>query len=366
MGKGDVLEKKAMPEEPEYKCQSKAVGTLATTCPSKKSDDPKKILKAIFTNVEGIEISSITTEEKIILEIHSVNMSGETVIIDNPFITLNFKLNNKIITDEVVIKLKINSDIKKLEFNVFDNKDIAKNAEPKQDKNEKKSEEKKLGHFYSKDGDYLKFEEGSEDVFVDDVKLKEDHESLQKLAAVAYGEASTSDIYEEIAGIASVIFRQVTERKSSIKVLLSGSSTYAFAASDGNSRVKVFNNTKPADRNSEIGMKIAVKAAINSILLGTDYSNGAYFWDGIDIKTNYNNHPKIKAGFHFLSESHNIFKLVDSDVDVTTWWYDKDLKPTKIKGNYTYTYESTASQGGTIFSKYNAVFLKATGNKKYK
>ena len=366
MGKGDVLEKKMIPEEPIYTCKSKEIGKLPSACSSKKKDDAKKIIKAIFKDSDGKIIEIVTVEDKVILEIHSENMSGETVVIDNPFKSKNFKLNGKVISDDVVIKLKINNNIEKIEFDVFNEKDEAKTANPIKNEDKKVKEEKKLGHFYSKEGEYLNFEIGAEDVYVEGVKIKEDHASLQKLAAVAYGEASTDDVYEEIAGIAAVIVRQTSERKSSILSLLSANSTYAFAASDGSARVKAFNGKKPADRNSNLGMMLAVKAAINAISDGTDYSNGGYFWDGVDIKTNYENHPKIKAGFHFSSEDHNVFDLKDNEVEVTTWWYDKNLKPTKIRGKYKFTYESTAAEGKTIFSRYTSDFLKAKGNKKHK
>jgi len=366
MGKGDVLEKKKVPEEPEYTCKSKEIGKLPSECASKKKDDVKKIIKAIFKDTQGNLIDHVTIEEKVILEIHSENMSGETVVIDNPFKSQNFKLKDKIISDDVVIKLKINGNIEKIEFDVFHEKDTAKTVNIADSKDEKAKDVKKLGHFYSKEGEYLNFENGSEDVYIDNIKISEDHASLQKLAAVAFGEASTDDVYEEIAGIASVIYRQVNERKSSILTLLSSSSTYAFAASDGSQRVKAFYAKKPADRNSSLGMKAAVKAAINAILGGSDFSNGGYFWDGVDIKTNYEKHPKIKAGFHFTLDEHNIFDLEDKEVEVTTWWYDKNLKPTKIRGTYKFTYETTAAEGKTIFSKYTSDFLKATGNKKFK
>jgi len=37
----------------------------------------------------------------------------------------------------------------------------------------------------------------------------------------------------------------------------------------------------------------------------------------------------------------------------------------KSMGQWSYKFESTAAYGGTIFWKYNADFLKASGNKEY-
>src|SRR5262249_45639642 len=65
---------------------------------------------------------------------------------------------------------------------------------------------------------------------------KEDPDVLL-LAAVAYGEASDKNVYEEMAAIANVIVRQKDARGVALKTLLGPSSTYAYAASDGNARV---------------------------------------------------------------------------------------------------------------------------------
>jgi len=195
------------------------------------------------------------------------------------------------------------------------------------------------------------------------------HSELLKLGGVAYGEASTKDVYEEMAGIASVVVRVKDARKTTISNLLSGNSTYAFAASDGNSRHGKFMKASVDERNADTGMRYGVKAAINAITGGHDYSNGAYFWDGADIGTNYKNHAKIKKGFKFTDDSHRIYNvggspIADNELETqTTYWYDKKGKATKVRGTYTYTYETTAAWGGTIFSKKTSEYLKATGEK---
>ena len=201
------------------------------------------------------------------------------------------------------------------------------------------------------------------------LKAQEDPD-LVLLAAVAYGEASTKDVYEEMAGIANVIVRQKSARATTLAKLLGPKSAYAFAASDGNARTKALKDAKPADRLKNAGMVSALKAARNALdPKGTDYSNGGYFWDGADIKSNYANHPKVKKGIKFTDEAHNIYKIKESSVDVTTYWQvagkDGKLVNGKERGKYTYVYESTAAHGGTIFWKYGADFLKATGNKEY-
>jgi hypothetical protein len=60
------------------------------------------------------------------------------------------------------------------------------------------------------------------------------------------------------------------------------------------------------------GMKAAVAAAVNALNGGEDKSNGAYFWDGADIKTNYAGHFKVRRGIKFTEPSHNIYHILES------------------------------------------------------
>jgi hypothetical protein len=193
---------------------------------------------------------------------------------------------------------------------------------------------------------------------------------LVLLAAVAYGEASNKDVYEEMAAIANVILRQKNARGTTLDVLLGPKSTYAYAASDGNARTKAFRKASPSERVKNSGMAAAIKAAKNALDDVHDYSDEAYFWDGADLKSNYANHPKVKAGIKFTKPEHNIYGVKESSVNVTTHWMVKDkhgkLVQGKVRGTYTHTYESTAAYGGTVFWKYTDEFLKATGNAAFK
>src|SRR5262249_21766745 len=78
--------------------------------------------------------------------------------------------------------------------------------------------------------------------------VRETDATVRLLAAVAYGEASTQDVYEEMAAIANVIVRQQQARSTTLKALLGPSGTFAFAASDGNARVATFRKATPAER----------------------------------------------------------------------------------------------------------------------
>lgn len=189
----------------------------------------------------------------------------------------------------------------------------------------------------------------------------------RKLAAVAYGEASTGNVFEEMAAIANVLVRQQKCRGYvSISTFIDTDKTFAFAAHDGNQRYAKLMNATETDINKDKGMKSAIKAAQNALSAnGIDYSKGAFFWDGADIKSNYDKHPKVRAGIRISDPAHNIYKINNKDVPGEEWWRDAQGNNTKLRGKWSYKYESTAAYGGTLFWKYNPDFLKATGNKEY-
>lgn len=204
--------------------------------------------------------------------------------------------------------------------------------------------------------------------------------TLPLLAAVAYGEASVHDNFEEMAAIANVLVQQQQARKTTMAKLLRPGSTFAFAASDGNPRVAAFRKASAANHKEKNGMCLALAAAQNALNGGKDYSNGAFFWDGFDISSNYDKHPKVVQGITFGTAKDNVLNIEEAKItkqaaekagakfddktnEAVTYWYNADGKPTKERGRYAYTYVSTAGFGSTIFWKYSDAFLKATGNK---
>ena len=64
-------------------------------------------------------------------------------------------------------------------------------------------------------------------------------------------------------------------------------------------------------------------------------------------------------------KAHDLCKLGDKPVLGENWGLDAKGKPTKLRGTWQFVYDSTAAYGSTVFWKYNANFLKATGNKAY-
>lgn len=190
---------------------------------------------------------------------------------------------------------------------------------------------------------------------------------VRALAATAYGEASGKDVFEEIAAIANVLVRQQKSRgHGSISGFIQSDKTFAFAAHDGNARYAKLMAASEAEIAKSPGMSSAVRGARNALSAGgMDYSNGAYFWDGADIQSNYARHAKVRAGIHFTDPAHNIYSILNKDVEGEEWWRDAKGNNTKLRGSWKYKYESTAGWGGTVFWKYNADFLSATGNKAY-
>ncbi len=198
---------------------------------------------------------------------------------------------------------------------------------------------------------------------------------VRLLAAIAYGESSTKDDVDELFALASVLVRQRDARGyKDIASFAAKEKTFAYAAIDGNRRFGKLMKASEQEIERHAGMKAAVEAAVNALNGGEDKSNGAYFWDGADIKTNYAAHFKVQRGIKFTEPSHNLYGIQDSiKIEI-------QRKTTKIKnrktgkisevteevGRYDHQYDSTAAYGGTIFWKLNPQFLKVTKGWEYK
>ncbi|MHA7680031.1 hypothetical protein [Cupriavidus sp. PET2-C1] len=193
------------------------------------------------------------------------------------------------------------------------------------------------------------------------------------LAAIAYGESSTKDVYEEMAALASVMLRQMKARGySTLASFTTKEKTFSFVVSDGNERYAKLMKSSEAHIEKNAAMASAVKAAKNALSGGIDYSNGAYFWDGADIRSNYKNHFKVRHGIKFTDSDHNIYGI-DESIKIVI-----KTKTTKIKINgklitkteevdrHDHIYDSTAAHGGTIFWKHNTDYMRTTGAKEYK
>lgn len=195
----------------------------------------------------------------------------------------------------------------------------------------------------------------------------------KKLAAIAYGEASGANDSDEIGGIAwAVANRARAWGGKTLDQLLQADPNYTYAVKDGNQRFKRLMEASAEDIANDKGMALALESATNALAVnGNDPSNGAYWWDGVDFKTNYVNHPKVKNGFKYGDSAHNIFNVNEASKSVTIYWkvWNKKLKKeveSKVRGTYQYVWCSTAAYGKTIFWTHDADYLKATGGKDYR
>jgi hypothetical protein len=255
-----------------------------------------------------------------------------------------------------------------------------------------------------------------------------DQKELTLLAAMAYGESYyKKDNFEEMAGIASVLIRQRQARGyATMQKFTEAEPSYSFVVKDGNPRyaqlinttekevfeisesaisqgtvlsteisaIKEHIETAPKKESAALkrqlaekekllrktqqraaanaGHVMAYKAARNALEGGADYSNGAFFWDGWDVKTNYKNHPKVKQGIKIADPSHDVFGITENLVEIIKYkvtTVTKNGKKTQTKeeiGRYDHIYESTAGHGGTIFWKFNPDYVRLENAKEYK
>lgn len=170
---------------------------------------------------------------------------------------------------------------------------------------------------------------------------------IKLLAAIAYGESHWSNVYEEMAGIASaVVRRRDAAHLETTTDLVKKNDTFSYVVYNGNER---FIKLMCGD---EKNFKKAYEAALNALNYGEDYSEGGCFWDGYDLKTSGNNHYKYRSGFKYSDPSHNIFSTPEPPLA---------KRKGHKKGFYYTTYLSTTTQGRTIFWKLDKQFLKANG-----
>ncbi|MGE8166531.1 hypothetical protein ACQKRQ_41100 [Paraburkholderia sp. NPDC080076] len=197
----------------------------------------------------------------------------------------------------------------------------------------------------------------------------------RQLAAMAYGEASLQDNADEMMAIASVLKRQRDARGySDMATFVNNEPTFSFVVSDGNARYNGLMKATNDKIASNPAMQAAIAAARNALAGGPDKSNGAYFWDGADIKTNYSHHFKVRQGIKIADPSHNIYDIKDSTHLVILYKITKikNKKTHKVTikkeeiGRYDHVYDSTAGVGGTIFWKFDRQYIDTTGAKEYK
>ncbi len=198
-------------------------------------------------------------------------------------------------------------------------------------------------------------------------------QDLRLLAAIAYGEASIRDDSEEIGGIAFAVANRCRAwGGKTVSQLRAADPNYSYAWDGSNARFNKLMRASVKDIELNPGMKLAVdwgkKAIAND---GPDPSNGAFWWDGVDFKTNYAKHPKVQDGFKFGDPAHNIFGVQERRRETIVYWKIKNKKTGQIvdsaeRGRYDAIWVSTAAHGSSIFWGHDPDYLKASGSKAYR
>lgn len=205
------------------------------------------------------------------------------------------------------------------------------------------------------------------------MKMNHIDPEVRKLAAIAYGEASTEDNSEEIGGIAFAVANRCRAWGKSVEEIILSDPQYSYAATKRNDRYRQLMSATPEAIAKNQAMSLAINWATKALMSeGPDPSNGAYWWDGKDFKTNYEHHPKVRAGYEIVSPSHNVFNVpAELKKPVKTYWKARSKKTgkivnTRLRGSYEYVWISTAGHGETIFWKHDPNYLQASAGKSYK
>jgi hypothetical protein len=198
--------------------------------------------------------------------------------------------------------------------------------------------------------------------------------NIKRLAAIAYGEGSTLNDVDEITAIAFAFANRARAwGGKTVDELIAADPNYTYAIDGTNQRYESFmKRTSVAEINKDFGMAIALEGASKAWANeGVDPSHGAFWWDGLDFKTKYFRHPKVKDGFRFTNPKHNIFSVSKKSVEVVVFWKVRNVKTgaeinSKLRGKYRCVWISTAAHGKTIFWIHDPEYLATSGGKKYR
>ncbi len=178
---------------------------------------------------------------------------------------------------------------------------------------------------------------------------------LRLLAAIAYGEASTANDSDEIGGIAFAVANRCRAwRGKTVSELRVADPNYAFAWNGSNQRFNKLMSTPDDKLEADTGMRLAIEWARKALANdGPNPSNGAFWWDGLDFKTEYATHPKAQIGFKWGDPSHNIFEVPENKRLFIKRWRIVNKKTGKVvdgaeRGRYDSVWVSTAAHGSTI------------------
>ena len=167
--------------------------------------------------------------------------------------------------------------------------------------------------------------------------IHNNHDDFKAMAGVLYAEAdgTTSEAVDEVAGIYSVLENRASYEGTTVKEQMTvAKGVYGAEASEAN-------KINQADKTGMTAKKEAVfSGLIKGILSETDFSNGAFYWDGKDFEKGGGHNERYKPGFQFTDKSHDLFNQGDNKKSGTANGVTWDYK-----------YQSTGAKGKTTFSK---------------
>jgi|GEM_PF-6775475 len=206
------------------------------------------------------------------------------------------------------------------------------------------------------------YAEGSKE-FASDAKVKD------ALLAEAYALGTTIINYK---------LKRTTDQEGynpAFKKLINDMNVYG----QGDPTYKLLKKTEKIKRNGS-HMQTCMAAALNALafefvekklkfqsgdklsLVPFDYSNGALYWDGVDLKTNEATHPKMLSGYFITDKSHNVLKVESKAVHTCTIVYKKSDPKFSEERCWDYKYQTTAGIAKSMFVKLNQEYLYANIN----
>jgi RHS repeat-associated protein len=155
-------------------------------------------------------------------------------------------------------------------------------------------------------------------------------DAFTHFAATLYAEGSSTS--GEAAGIFSVLKNRASADGTSIMEQASYSKGVYGASKKGLAKYSNINALESNKENANLGV-------ILGLTTNTDYSNGAYYWDGKDFSSGGGHDARYTPGYLFTDPSHDL------------WNQGSNKVPGSVgRGNWNYKYKSTGAAGNTTFS----------------
>lgn len=172
------------------------------------------------------------------------------------------------------------------------------------------------------------------------------HEDFKAMAGVLYAAADgkKSEAVDEVAAIYSVLENRAKYENTTVQEQMTVEKrVYDAGASEANK----INTEKGPEADAK---RQAVFAGLTKgILSEEDFSNGAFYWDGIDFKRGGGHNERYNPGFLFTEKSHDLFNQGNKLVKGSNT-FKMGRKNTFTK-SWNYKYQSTAAIGKTTFSR---------------